>query len=1143
MINNSFQLLRTNPGLTTNVKLVVSSDYKFYLESFNTNSQLSDQKYKHFSISKNNLYENQIVKFYDGLSSQLAFDVKYDSDDSTVFSKYDQQFDDIYWSGAKSVEDTWYNDTYEYFAPLFIRKNNIPDGFVILRVDDSAPYDIEDDYLGSGKITKDNFISQIVNNWKCVSVIDMRYNTDLGLFLNTNITNNTSFPEISFDLDFRLYEYSKFYGIDYNNGGYVNISNFLQSTLQYEQPHFKLESDIIDSFKTNNLIYPHILNLKFLFNDIPADPVNIHNYSLNRYYGFYADKLELITNLTSYITPELISGFTLKNNIFGHISGGTFIPTNESPFVEGFFLDKTYWIQLTSSETDNEFYQVVRVYNNGVNTYRVISDFDMSGSTFNISNDRTCFINYTNGYTYNCQTINNPSGITNYISGYTSTFTIDQYYSDNTTKSMYGDLYLILIDGIYHVLKCEDGNYFIQSDYAINSYSTGLEYWKGGKNSSYYTKKQIYTYGNKPLNYPVYRVKFSDIKDFDFNKVNTHFADFDYEKDIYTSTDEQKLYAVDYTDTSVLNNSYMTYSRGEDGQYQVMNVSSEYISDDELYEISLNDLTEIWRKNPSVVKWGFAGSNSNCDYPYKLNNSISVGDVFNSTCDVFSLMPTEVEKNLDYFYRIGNFFSGTTNNNIKYINQTTNIEVDFMEDYSKKFNLDLYINSDVDYFDYFFKNKAYFTINDISYVKQTLKYSTFQAGDIYTASSTLFKGLNISAINVTSISRDINCSITSIVADNSKNFNDYKFAIILNDVYKYYSGTTYDSTYEGGLSGNTIIDTSSNAIHAFLNEKFKNILVVINVNIPIQKKYISLNNVAFFGEKFGLYNSKTLDGNSLTYPATINEFDPSLIVASNIFNAFYDMNSLSEFDSGITYYYINSIGQFGYTAPMNTTGGTMSLIPDWVKNDPPFILTLNDPSLLQTNQNSYIKKAIKGPLTNIYDKYQIYYDINQKNKYNVSEPLARSMSLNIQQNTMNTSNGVSIDNSIYRYNGSYEPIFNNISIFNNTFLYNSGNTIKQFGSNYKFDTSFENFGMIEELIFSKVNPVMSPLKLSNTTESSVYPLVDEFGYQFSSRFIFSSSWDKDFYVLTNNTQNMNKNIFSNYSNYEYILDPIKNVNE
>ena len=52
MINKTFQLLRTNPALTTNVKLVVSSDNKLYLESFDTNTQLADQKYKHYQISK-----------------------------------------------------------------------------------------------------------------------------------------------------------------------------------------------------------------------------------------------------------------------------------------------------------------------------------------------------------------------------------------------------------------------------------------------------------------------------------------------------------------------------------------------------------------------------------------------------------------------------------------------------------------------------------------------------------------------------------------------------------------------------------------------------------------------------------------------------------------------------------------------------------------------------------------------------------------------------------------------------------------------------------------------------------------------------------------------------------------------------------
>jgi len=156
------------------------------------------------------------------------------------------------------------------------------------------------------------------------------------------------------------------------------------------------------------------------------------------------------------------------------------------------------------------------------------------------------------------------------------------------------------------------------------------------------------------------------------------------------------------------------------------------------------------------------------------------------------------------------------------------------------------------------------------------------------------------------------------------------------------------------------------------------------------------------------------------------------------------------------------------------------------------------------------------------------------------------MNLNIQENNSNTvyaANKVYTPNSIFRYNGVYEPIFINIPIFNNIYLYFediTGITLNSWDSNYKFDTSFDNFGMIEELIFSKINPKISPLKLKNTDkDKSIYPMVDEYGYQFSSRFIFSSSWDKDFYIITNPDQNIDKIVFSNFSKYEYIINPIK----
>ena len=156
------------------------------------------------------------------------------------------------------------------------------------------------------------------------------------------------------------------------------------------------------------------------------------------------------------------------------------------------------------------------------------------------------------------------------------------------------------------------------------------------------------------------------------------------------------------------------------------------------------------------------------------------------------------------------------------------------------------------------------------------------------------------------------------------------------------------------------------------------------------------------------------------------------------------------------------------------------------------------------------------------------------------------MSLNIIENNMNTIyayNKVYEPNSIWRYNGSYEPIFIDIPLFNNTYLYNSNGVLKYWKSNYKFDVSYQNFGIVEEIMYSKVNPIVSPLKLKDTDkDKSIYPMVDEYGYGYCTRFIFNSSWDRDFYIITNTEQNVNKMVFSNLTSIEHIIDPIKTKN-
>ena len=58
-----------------------------------------------------------------------------------------------------------------------------------------------------------------------------------------------------------------------------------------------------------------------------------------------------------------------------------------------------------------------------------------------------------------------------------------------------------------------------------------------------------------------------------------------------------------------------------------------------------------------------------------------------------------------------------------------------------------------------------------------------------------------------------------------------------------------------------------------------------------------------------------------------------------------------------------------------------------------------------------------------------------------------------------------------------------------------------------------NFGKIKERIISKINRDKNILKLKNNPDLlSVYPMLDEFGYQVTSFYIFKSTWDIEYQI-------------------------------
>jgi len=459
-------------------------------------------------------------------------------------------------------------------------------------------------------------------------------------------------------------------------------------------------------------------------------------------------------------------------------------------------------------------------------------------------------------------------------------------------------------------------------------------------------------------------------------------------------------------------------------------------------------LTELWRKNQTICKWGFMGSISHSDYDYKLNNSLSVGGTFNRTTDNFLTYTDVTSKNLDYFYRIGNFYDGTLSNKKYYKFQSTNIDGDYVFDQTGDgFNIGAYFDTDFDYFTYFFKNKMNYLDGGILYTRNYDKYSVFNFGDTYNSSTTLFKGIKFYIKSIYNIDLQLN----KILYNSNKNFNDYKFSIILNEV--------YGSTSNGIVNNKIGINTGQNGINIILNEKWKNVLIIINFKVG-DSGTDRLNNVNKFDEKDGLYYGKYKSGEY------IPDYKSIILTAYNFINSInIPEHSLirdnADFQSPFTYikyYYVTEINNqryIGETNNVDLASSTMPYIPNWGKAFSPFILHIDYPDNISLNsQKNYTLESYQGPET----KPILGYSIN--------EPLARLVSSHD-----NLPSGDK--DEIFRFSGPYEPIFNDVNIFRGGLFYYtdlSGTTYTLSGTTTKKSNPVQTYNYYDPNIDTSTPP-------------------------------------------------------------------------
>jgi hypothetical protein len=597
LFEKSFYILRTNPKLTTNVKLVVSSLQKLYLESFLTSRELSEDRFRHYEIKENEYLFDKLPNFWEGVQANLAYGPRDQKDYDIIYDNFQQQFDDLYFSGAAATEDTWYSEEYEYLAPLYIKKGYLPKAFIVLRVDGPGLSDGNSPY---------NFRSEILNKWKLVSFFDMNTTSILGSFINKQI-NHPFYPNTISEINHENLRASTFNGIDYKKTGYVQKYVDFDPIKSINTRIFDLEETITNFWENFGIIYPHIINLKFLYDDTPATPTTLRNWSINRYVGFYIDEIDEIKNISPYkpfnlkkITNQLLEQLTLEevteipyvlnNTIVRDIAGRkyTFDP------IEGDWKDKQqYFI-----EWAGKYYRLDRQINTNVNiigkyTYSIISDVNIKYSAPVEITNPTLIALYTKVLLNEISTLKEQIEVINnlvfenisaqnIIQNVNSTFTTlsrtyEQYLVngqlvwgfrisleseiDNNLFNIQhfndADLHFMEINGKKHLIKQHDSNipnigglFYLQTDYAVSVDSKSSQQWinngKTTKDPLYYSFQDNETVekDKNPNFYKIYRAAFTDIKDFDFNRLDTKYSKYEYEKnDVLSTTIEPKLYA------------------------------------------------------------------------------------------------------------------------------------------------------------------------------------------------------------------------------------------------------------------------------------------------------------------------------------------------------------------------------------------------------------------------------------------------------------------------------------------------------------------------------------------------------------------------------------------------------------------------
>lgn len=309
--NSSFMVLRTNPKLSGNIKLVVSPDYGLYLDTFQVSPILSKKEVRKREISAFSSYAKDVYTYFSNIPKSDIFTMNdYDTYDiSLPKTKLSDQYITTYNYGARMLNDELYSENFSILAPLWIERD-LPDFFVVFRVDNPIDIDSNQNIYDKNRITEYMKKASVVKTWS------LKETTPLGKYLHTHLNDVLeSNGNVFISLDREIS--NSWSGIPINYGILSDISettyefdNIAKGDNTNEYIYTNINNYITNGFGRNGVVCANLLNLQFNFNDTTAE-----DYSINRYFGLYLTANQLLK--FNYYNGDIINED--KRNVLSNI--------------------------------------------------------------------------------------------------------------------------------------------------------------------------------------------------------------------------------------------------------------------------------------------------------------------------------------------------------------------------------------------------------------------------------------------------------------------------------------------------------------------------------------------------------------------------------------------------------------------------------------------------------------------------------------------------------------------------------------------------------------------------------------------------------------------------------------------------------